>query len=99
MGELGEVLGSGGLGGPRYPYSMNANDIRERLLRKQFEPFRVRSSSGVAYDLTAPFLVALMKSRVFVAAPNSDRWDEISYLHIAALESMDRGKGQRRKRA
>lgn len=78
---------------------MNANDIRERLLREPFEPFRIRSSSGEVYDVTAPFLVALMKSRVFIAAPNSDRWDEVSYLHIAALESMDRGRGQRRKRA
>jgi len=79
---------------------MNATDLRERLLREPFEPFRIRSSSGAVYDVPAPYLVALMKSKVFIAAPNSDRWDEISYLHIAALESMDRGdRGKRRKRA
>jgi hypothetical protein len=75
---------------------MLAADIRERLLRDPFEPFRIRSSSGKVYDITAPFLVALMRTKVFIAAPNSDRWDELSYLHIAALESMTNGHRPRR---
>ncbi len=57
---------------------MLASDIKERLLRDPFEPFRIRSSSGRTYDITALFLVALMKSNVFIAAANSDRWDELS---------------------
>ena len=77
---------------------MIASDIKERLLRDPFEPFRIRSSSGNAYDITRPFLVALMKSKVFIAAPNSDRWDELSYLHIAALESLTNGDHRRPKR-
>lgn len=77
---------------------MIAADIKERLLREPFEPFRIRSSSGNAYDVTAPFLVALMKSKVFIAAANSDRWDELSYLHIAALESLTNGPDRSRRR-
>jgi hypothetical protein len=80
--------------------TMLATDLKERLLRDPFEPFRIRSSSGKTYDITQPFLVALMKSKVFIAAPNSDRWDELSYLHIAALESLSLGrKSDRRRRA
>lgn len=77
---------------------MIATDIKERLLREPFEPFRIRSSSGSSYDVPAPFLVALMKSKVFIAAPNSDHWDELSYLHIAALESLTSGQRRRTKR-
>lgn len=66
---------------------MLVNDIKERLSREPFEPFRIRSSSGEAYAITTPFSVALMKSKIFIALPNSDRWAELSYLHIAALES------------
>ncbi|MBC7773613.1 MAG: hypothetical protein H7210_14045 [Pyrinomonadaceae bacterium] len=78
-------------------------DIRERLSREPFEAFRIRGSSGETYDITSPFLVALMKSKVFIAYANSDRWAELSYLHIASLESAGHGhslrasRGKRRK--
>lgn len=65
------------------------------LVEGAFEPFRIRSSSGEAYDVPAPFLVALMKSKIFVAFPNSDRWAELSYLHVAALESAGNGHAKR----
>ena len=76
---------------------MIATDIKERLSREPFEPFRIRSSSGQIYDVTEPFLVALMKTKVFIAHPKSDDWDELSYLHIAALESIRNGHGRRRR--
>jgi hypothetical protein len=75
--------------------------IKERLAHKPFEPFRIRSSSGEAYDIPTPFLVALMKSKIFIAYPNSDRWAELSYLHVAGLESASNGNSgrpHRRKR-
>ncbi len=76
-------------------------DIKERLSKDPFEPFRIRSSSGECYDISSPFLVALMKSKLFIAVPNTDRWAELSYLHIAALESGKNGhngRGSRGKR-
>lgn len=80
---------------------MIVSDIKERLAKEPFEPFRIRSSSGEAYEVSSPFLVALMKSKIFIAYPNSDRWAELSYLHVASLESSGNGhsgRGHRRKR-
>jgi hypothetical protein len=68
---------------------MFAIDIKERLSKDPFEPFRIRASSGESYAITSPFQVAMMKSKVFIAFPDSDRWAELSYLHIAALESAN----------
>jgi hypothetical protein len=68
---------------------MTPADIRERLARDPFEPFRIRGSSGESYPVLSPFSVAMMKSKIFIAAPNSDRWAELSYLHIAAIESLN----------
>ena len=77
---------------------MLAIDIKERLSREPFEPFRIRASSGEAYAVTSPFQVAMMKSKVFIAFPDSDKWAELSYLHIAALESADaQSRGKRRR--
>lgn len=73
-------------------------DIKERLSKDPFEPFRLRSSSGDSYDITTPFQVALMKSKIFIAFPHSDRWAELSYLHVAALESVENGDTRRRRR-
>lgn len=70
-------------------------DIKERLAKDPFEPFRIRSSSGETYEISSPLLVALMKSKLFIAVPDSDRWAELSYLHIAALESSANGHSRR----
>jgi hypothetical protein len=37
-----------------------------------------------------------MKTEIFVAAPNSDRWAQLPYLHIAGLESSGNGNGRRK---
>lgn len=80
---------------------MIAADIKERLAREPFEPFLIRSSGGVgrqAYAVVNPFQVALMKSKIFIAAPNSDRWTELSYFHVAGLESLQAGRTPRRSK-
>ncbi|HYE61647.1 MAG TPA: hypothetical protein VD997_06600 [Phycisphaerales bacterium] len=78
---------------------MIVDDLRERLEQEPFEPFRVISSSGRAVTVSNPDLVVLMKSAVFIAEPNSDRWAHIPYLHIAALESGGPDKRARKRRA
>ncbi len=75
---------------------MIAATIRERLHRDPFEPFIIRSSSGHAVLVARPELCVLMKTEVFVAAPNSDHWDQLPYLHVAGLEKAD-GNRHRRK--
>ncbi len=46
------------------------DSIRELLGREPFQPFRVRASSGVAYEVRSPGLVVLLKSQVLMAEPN-----------------------------
>lgn len=78
---------------------MTANDLRKRLECDPFEPFRVIGSSGREVVVSNPALVVLMKSAVFIAEPNSDRWSHIPYLDIAALESAGPAKRGRKRRA
>jgi len=81
---------------------MIADDIIELLDRDPFEPFRICLSSGAAYDVVKPHMVALAKSRAFIAVPDSDRQALVPFLHIAALETMEprnrHGKKRRRGR-
>lgn len=79
---------------------MIADTIREKLLRDPFEPFVIRASSGEGYRVANPDLVVMMRSSIFVAAPNSDRAWTIPYLHIAAVEagSIGNGHGKRSPR-
>ncbi len=74
---------------------MIANTIRERLQREPFEPFIIRSSSGQAVRVARPELAVLMKTEIFVAAPNSDQWTQLPYLHVAGVESDRNGNGRR----
>lgn len=78
---------------------MIATTIKERLEKEPFEPFQVRSSSGMVYKVSQPHLVALMRSEVFIAEENSDRWVQLPYLHVAAIESSGRnGNGHSKHR-
>ena len=78
---------------------MNSATIQELLDKEPFEPFRVCLSNGDRYEVRNPHLVALMKSKVFIAMPNSERWSIVSYLHIAALETISNGhRGAKRRR-
>jgi hypothetical protein len=74
--------------------------IRELLHQRPFVPFRIRLSNGDAHDVMNPHLVALMKSKVFIAKQKSESWAFISYLHIAALEHLTNGhsRGSQRER-
>ena len=64
-----------------------AVNIREKLAREPFQPFRVRVTSGDAYVVRNPALVVLMRSELFIAHPNSDRHAFIPLLHVAAVEA------------
>jgi len=81
-----------------YGLRMIADTIREHLDRQPFEPFASRTSGGQAYRVANPDLVVVMKSKVFVAEPNSDRSATISYLHVATVESVGGKVARSRKR-
>jgi hypothetical protein len=77
-----------------------AENIREKLNREPFEPFRVRTT-GDSYNVRDPKLVIVLKREVFIAEPNSDRHVFIPFVHIAAVERLPagrNGKSTRRKR-
>lgn len=78
---------------------MTAGVIKEMLDREPFQPFRMCLSNGGSYEVRNPDMVALMKSKLFVALPDSEKWSFVSYLHIAALEVLNgRSNGHGRKR-
>ena len=74
---------------------MIATTIREWLQREPFEPFVIRASSGEGVRVASPALCVMMKSEIFVAAPNSDRSTILPYLHIAGV-GKGNGRDQRR---
>jgi hypothetical protein len=76
---------------------MIATDIIELLDRDPFEPFRICLGSGESYEVVNPHMVALGKSRAFIAVANSDRQALVPYLHISALETMSNGHGKAAK--
>jgi hypothetical protein len=75
---------------------MISTNIREKLAKEPFEPFRIRLSSGDPYIIRHPDLVVILKSEVFVAHPNSDRHTFIPLLHIAAVETLNGRNGNGR---
>lgn len=74
---------------------MIATAIREQLQRDPFAPFVIRASSGKAVRVASANLAVMMKSEIFVAEPNSDRFTVLPYLHIAGVESGSNGRGRR----
>jgi hypothetical protein len=79
---------------------MIAKSIRELLSQEPFHPFRIRASSGAAYDVRNPSLVVVLKSEVFVAKPNSDEFALIPLLHVAGIEKINgRPRGSRRTKS
>ncbi|MBI5864590.1 MAG: hypothetical protein HZB38_08790 [Planctomycetes bacterium] len=70
---------------------MTAAAIRELLDREPFHPFRVRASSGAAYDVRNPGLVVVLKSQLLIAEPKSDRYSLIPFLHVAGIELISNG--------
>ena len=74
---------------------MTATELQELIEQEPFEPFRVRLSSGDAYEIRNPGLAVVMRSRLFIAFPGTDRWTLIPFLHIAAVETL--GNGHPRK--
>ena len=82
---------------------MNTGEFQDLLARRPFEPFRVRLSSGDAYEVRHPEMALLLRNGVYVAVPESqtngtdelpDRAVWCSLLHIAALEPISSGNAK-----
>jgi hypothetical protein len=77
---------------------MISETIRDKLAHQPFEPFVIRASSGQGYRVSSPDLVVLMKTKIFIAEPRSDRAATVSYLHITAVEESGNGHAKAARR-
>jgi len=76
---------------------MIRTEIVELLHQQPFEPFILRLTSGDHYEIRDIALVAMLKSGIFIAKPNSDRRVIVPFLHIAAVETTNGRNGKRTK--
>ena len=72
---------------------MTANDLRDVLGRRPFQPIQVRLSSGDVYEIRHPENALLLRTGVYVALPpDGDALPEravfCSLLHVAAIETV-----------
>ena len=76
---------------------MSTAALKDLLSRFPFEPFRVRLSSGDAYEIRHPEMALLLRNGIYVALPEkpSNGTEELpdkavwcSLLHVAALEPV-----------
>jgi hypothetical protein len=71
---------------------ITANDIRERLAMRPFEPFRIVTSSGQHYDIPHSDFLFITKRTLAIATPKTegdrepDGFHTVSILHVTALE-------------
>jgi hypothetical protein len=77
---------------------MIAETIVDMLDREPFEPFRVVTASGESYIIRNPHVVALLKSEVFIAHPNSDQRSFVALDNITAVETLTDGRAARPRR-
>src|SRR4029079_10409022 len=78
--------------------SMSAAVLKDLMARRPFEPFRVRLSSGDAYEVRHPEMALLLRNGIYVAIANggNDLPDQAvwcSLLHVAAVEPLAAGRG------
>lgn len=73
---------------------ITSSDIRDRVQKKPFFPFRIRTSSGESYDILHPEFAMVGKRIVVVGTPVNeddaefDKAHIVSILHVTALEIL-----------
>lgn len=66
---------------------MTKQELRERLDKEPFEPFRINTTDGKHFDVADPQLVVPMETRVFIVFPD-ERWTLIAMRHVTSLEGV-----------
>ncbi len=79
---------------------MDLEGVREALLKRPFEPFKIRLADGRSLGVRHPEMVAVGKRRIIVVEPN-DSWSVIEPLLIVSLDYNGEhpGKKSRRKKS
>jgi hypothetical protein len=71
---------------------ITAQDVRERLAKRPFEPFRIVTSSGQHYDVYHSDFLFVCKRTLTIGTPKTvgdkdpDGTHLISILHVTSLE-------------
>ena len=71
-----------------YNAVMNSEAIQELFQSRPFEPFEVRLSNGDVHQIRNPEYAFVLKSRLIIGYPNSDRVAICSLIHIVSLEPI-----------
>jgi hypothetical protein len=83
---------------------MIAAVLKELMSRRPFEPFRVRLSSGDAYEVRHPEVALLLRNGIYVALSNGGDLPEnavwCSLLHVASVVPVgnESSRGRRKRR-
>lgn len=67
---------------------MNAEAVREWLVRQPFEPFELRLSNGEIYQVRHPELAAIGRHKMVVVDADTDRVTHISLVHINSIQAL-----------
>ena len=79
---------------------MIRDELKERLGKKPFEPFRINTVDGKHYDIVRPFSAVAMKTEMYFALPNG-RGKFLQLQQIKNVQDMrrnGRGKGRSSRR-
>jgi hypothetical protein len=67
---------------------MNAEAIRQWVVRQPFEPFELRLSNGEVHQVRHPELAAIGKNKMVVVDPDTDRVTHIALVHINSIQAL-----------
>lgn len=67
---------------------MRYETLKELLRRRPFEPFEIRLSNGEKHDVRHPELALLLKSRIVIGDPETDRMTFCALIHINSIEIL-----------
>ena len=69
--------------------AMTKAELRTRLDREPFEPFRVNVADGKHFDITDPQMVVPTDTRLFIVFER-EGWTDIVLRQVTSLESLRR---------
>ncbi len=66
--------------------AIQLQSIEELVQQQPFRSFRIHTAGGKDYLVTDPQLVVPMRTEIFYAFANKDRWAIIPLSHITSIE-------------
>lgn len=67
---------------------MNYETIHELLHHEPFQPLEVHLSNGERYTIRQPEFALLLKSRLVIGDPDTDRMTVCSLIHINSVQVL-----------